>query len=135
MHFTLYATDAQITPVVQVFALGALCRLCGEFQVGNAKHGALRVIAEAFDLPAVGEDNLLDHRQSQTGALLLRSEVGLEDLGPAVGGNARAIVPHFERGFGGIAPLGNNLDFAAAIDSLDGVQRSEEHTSELQSLR
>ena len=94
--------------------------------MGDAEDGAPRFVGEAFDLPAVREHDLLDDRQAQTGALLLGREVGLEDLGAAVRGNARAVVADLEHGFGGIALFGDDLDFAAAIHGLDGVEQQIE---------
>src|ERR1017187_4382561 len=92
--------------------------LRGELEVGDAEDRTLRLVGEAFDLPAVREHDLLDNGQAQTGALLLGCEVRLEDFGAVVRGNPGAIVADFEHGFGGIALFGD---------------RSEEHTSELQS--
>src|SRR5882672_244813 len=39
-----------------------------EFEVGNAEDGAFRVVGQAFNFPAVSEDDLLDHSQAQAGA-------------------------------------------------------------------
>jgi len=39
-----------------------------EFQVGDAEDGALGVVRRAFRFPSRREDNLLDHRQTETGA-------------------------------------------------------------------
>src|ERR1035441_4575040 len=100
--------------------------LSGELEVGDAEDRALRLIGEAFDLPAVREHDLLDNGQAQTGALLLGCEVRLEDFSAAVGGNPGAVVADLEQGFGGIALLGNDLDFPAAIDGLDGVEHQIE---------
>src|ERR1039457_937689 len=95
---------------------GARLRLRGEFEVADAEDSAPGLVGEAFDLPTVREHDLLDNRQTQTSALRLRGEVRFENLRAAVGGNARAVVPHLEHGFGGIALFGGE------------GHRSEEHT-------
>src|ERR1019366_981244 len=101
-------------------------RLHGELQVGDAENSALRLVGETFDLPALCEDDLLDDGQAQTRALLLGGEVRLEYFSAAIGGNARAVVTDFEHGFGGIAFLGDDLDFAIAIGGLDGIEQQIE---------
>jgi len=76
-------------------------RLRGDLEVGDAEDGALGLVGEALDFPAVREDNLLDDGQAQASALLLGCEVRLEDFIAAFGGDARAVVADLEDGFGG----------------------------------
>ena len=90
--------------------------------MGDAEDGAPRLVGQAFDLPAVGENNLLDHGQPQASARLLSRKIRFEDFAAAVRGNAGAIVTDFEDGFGGTALLGDDLNFAVPISGLDGVE-------------
>src|ERR1035438_4220549 len=97
-------------------------RLGCQLKVSDAEDGALGFVGEAFDLPAVGENNLLNNCQPQTGALFLSRKIRLEDLAAAVWGDAWAVVADLEHSFRGIALLGNHLNLAVAIYCLDGVQ-------------
>ena len=58
--------------------------LRSQFQVGDAEGGPLRFVGEAFDFPAVGQDDLLHDSEPEAGTLLLGGEIGLEYLGSAL---------------------------------------------------
>ena len=89
--------------------------------MGDAEDGTPRFVGQAFNLPAMREDNLLDYGQAEAGTASLGREIGLEDLGAAVGGNAGAVVTQIKAGFVGIALFRYDLDFPVAVDGLDGV--------------
>ena len=94
--------------------------------MGDAKDGAVGFVGKAFDFPAVGEDDLLYYRQSQARAIFLSREIGFKNLGAALGRNARAVVAQLENSFGGAALLGDDLDFAALVNGLDGIEQQVE---------
>src|ERR1035441_2392869 len=94
---------------------GLRLRLRGEFEVADAEDGAAGLVGGGFGLPTMGEDDLLDNRQAQTGALRLRRKVRFEYFSAAIGGNARAVVPHLDHRFGGIALLGDDLDRKSVV--------------------
>ena len=64
--------------------------------MGDAEDGAFRLVAEALNFPAVGEDDLLHDGEAEAGAFLMRREIGLENLLPAFGRDAGAVVADFE---------------------------------------
>src|ERR1043165_6578825 len=67
-----------------------------QFQVSDAEDGAGWVVGPALNFPAVRQDCLLHDGQTQSGPFLVRREVRLENLAPALGRNARAVVAHFQ---------------------------------------
>src|SRR6185503_8849161 len=46
-------------------------------QVGDAEQGAVRLVGQAFDLPAVRQHDLLNDGKAETGAFLVGCEIGL----------------------------------------------------------
>ena len=58
-------------------------------------------------------------------------EIGFEDLGAVFGGDARAVVANFEERFLGVPFAGDDTDFTARFDRLDGiVQQIEQRLAE-----
>ena len=92
----------------------------------DAEDGALGSVGEAFDFPAVGEDNLLHDGEAEAGSGWLSGEVGFENLDALRRGNAGAIVANLEEGFGGAETVGDDLDLAVWLDGLDGVEQEVE---------
>ena len=60
------------------------------------KKRAPGLVGQAFDFPAVCQNDLLNHGQSQPGALLIGREVGFENFLPAFGRNSGTVVTHFK---------------------------------------
>src|SRR2546422_6273638 len=108
------------------------------------------------DLPPVLFDDLFDGRQSEPGAGGFGGEAGLEDLADVLGGNRRAVVldrdghlvpparalvghrlemnvPLGRHGFKGVFEDAQEDLLKLTFVYFDGRERSEEHTSELQS--
>src|ERR1051325_5358278 len=98
----------------------------GELQMGEAEDRAPGLVGEAFDLPAVGQDDLLNHGQAEAGAFVVCGEIRLEDVRAMMRRNAGAVVAHFEDGLVGALPGGGDADFAVLIDGLDGVEQQVE---------
>src|SRR5208282_6018242 len=96
------------------------------FKMGQSENRSFRLIGQAADFPTVGENNLLDHRESQACALFLGGKIGFENLGASLGGHARAVVAHLDQRFGGAGPLGHHLDFAIPVYGLDSVKQEVE---------
>ena len=90
--------------------------------MGNAEERAGRLVGQAFDFPAVGQDDLLHDRQPQAGAFGVGGEVGLENLGAVFGGHAGTVVGDFDEGLLIVAPAGADADDALGRDGLDGVE-------------
>src|SRR5262245_19098013 len=78
---------------------GTTARLRRDFQVAEPEQGSLWFIGEADNFPAVGQDDLLHDGQAKSGPASLRGEIGFEDFGAILGGNARTVVAHFQYGF------------------------------------
>src|ERR1039458_7457332 len=111
--------------------LACLCRfgflrLHRNFQVSDAEDGAYWLVGQAFDFPAVREDNLLDHRQTEAGAFLMGGEVGVKNFLAAFGRDTVAIVPDFNGRFGSASLPRQNLDPAVLTHRLDGIEHQVE---------
>src|SRR6266849_4729474 len=94
--------------------------------MGDAEERALRRIREALDLPTVGQDDLLHYGQAEAGPFGVSGEIGLEDFGALMVGNAGTIVAHFQESFGSVLLAGSNLNFSLLISGLDGVDQEIE---------
>ena len=76
--------------------------------MADAEDGALRLVGEALDFPAMGQDDLLDHGEAQSGTLLVRGEIRLENFLAAFGRHTGAVIADFQRGLGRrLYPPGN----------------------------
>src|SRR5438876_3058543 len=103
----------------------------GQTQVGKAEQGAFWLVGQAFDLPAVRQDDLLHHRQTEAGPFLVRREIGFEDLGAVFRRDARAVIANFKERLLVVPFAGDDPDFTARFDGLDGiVQEIEQRLAE-----
>src|ERR1051326_67545 len=100
--------------------------LSGKLEVADAEDGALGLVAETLDIPAVGENDLLDHREAQAGAGFLSGEIGFEYFGAALGRHSRAIVSNFQGCLGSAVSLGKNLNLAGTVDGLNRIEKQIE---------
>src|SRR3546814_8326624 len=91
-------------------------------------------MAVAFDDAAMGADDLGDQRQAKPRSVRLGGDEGIEEIGEEIGRNAGTIVDHaeFQRQRYLLASASNREPDTRAIGRRQ--HRSEEHTSELQSL-
>src|SRR2546430_8422994 len=100
---------------------------CGrEPEVGDSENRAPRLVRPAFDLPSVRQDDLLNHRQPQSGSLLVRGEIGFENLQPLFLRHARTIIANLKDDPLGILFPRCNLDIAAPFHRLNGVDQEIE---------
>jgi len=65
----------------------------------------MQLIAEAFNLPAVRQHDLLHHGQTETGAVLIGGKVGFENVLPLFHRHAWAVVANLEERFLRPAPI------------------------------
>ena len=101
-----------------------------EVDVSDSEDRAARFVGQAAYFPAMGQDDLLDHRQAEAGPFQMGGKIGFEDLGAVLGRNARAVVANLENEPARILFGGGHLDVAAPFDGLDGIdQEIEERLS------
>ncbi len=94
--------------------------------MAESEEGTFGRVGEAFDLPAVGEDDLLHDGEAKAGPVRLGGEVGFEDLGALFRGDTGAVVAHFQERLGGAGTAGDDLDLAAGADGLNGIEQEIE---------
>ena len=78
--------------------------------MGDAEDGPARLVVQARDFPAVRQDDLLHHGQTEAGTFLVGGEVGLEDFAPVPGRHARSVIAHFQSRHGRTGAADEDLD-------------------------
>src|SRR5688572_11404924 len=97
----------------------------------DAKDRAARLIGQAFDLPAVRENDLADDGEAEAGPLLVRGEVRLENLETMFGAHAGAAIGNVEHDFPVGCARGIDRDALSLFRGLKRVEKEiEEHLTE-----
>src|SRR2546430_10970671 len=97
-----------------------------EPQVGDAENRAPRLVRSAFNLPTVRQDDLLNHRQPQPGAFLVRGEIRFKDFGPMLRRNTRAVVTNLQEDPLRILFPRRHFDVPAPLHCLNSVDQEIE---------
>src|SRR5262245_41172947 len=95
-------------------------------QVTEAEDGPAWLVRNVFDLPAVGEHDLLDDGEAEPGAFLVSREIRLKNLQALLRGHARAVVANLQNRFLRVALPCRHLDIATAIHRLNRVEQQIE---------
>ena len=100
--------------------------LCRQFHVLHTEDSTFRRVGNTFNFPSVGCHDLLDDRQAKSRPLWLGRNVRLEDLLATVRGYARPVVANLEECLGRVFFSGHDLDGAADVHRLNGVEQEVE---------
>src|SRR5437868_5943844 len=74
-----------------------------KLNVADAKERTSGFVLETFNVPAVGQDNLLNYSQAKAGALFVSGEIRFKNFHPVFRRNTRAIVRNLKKDVGMIA--------------------------------
>src|SRR4051812_13386444 len=88
----------------------------------DAEKRAFWLVGRTRNLPAVGEDDLLDDGKAKASPLFICREIGFENFCAMLGRHTRTIVANFDIGIGRSRLAESQFDIAAVIDRLNGVE-------------